>query len=131
MAAGAINVLHIDDDSEITDLTASLLAREDDALAVETATATETALAHIDSEPVDCVVTDYRMAGVDDGSLLAALDRDHPSLPIIVFTGQSVDDVADAVADRASATVQKRTGSEQYAELATAIRSAVEAEDSD
>lgn len=128
MAAGSITVLHVDDDSEITDLAANFLVREDDALTVETATEAGAALDRVNSGGVDCVVTDYRMDGVTDGSMLETLAAEHPSVPVIVFSGQTVGDIDEDVRAQVAATLQKRTGTEQYAALASAIREAVEAE---
>ena len=128
MAAGSITVLHVDDDTEITDLAANFLVREDEALTVETAAAAEAALERVGEGDVDCVVTDYRMDGVTDGTMLETLAAEYPSLPVIVFTGQTTDDIDDEVRAQVAATLQKRTGTEQYAALASAIREAVEGE---
>ena len=45
------------------------------------------ALAVLAREQVDCVLSDVVMPGADGFSLLAALRRDHPAIPIILHTG--------------------------------------------
>ena len=57
MMMGNINILHVDDDPAVTDLTATFLEREDDRFTVETATGADEGLAVIEEGQVDCVVS--------------------------------------------------------------------------
>ena len=93
---GSIRILHVDDDPEFADLTATLLEREDDRFAVETATTGDEGLARIDD--VDCVVSDYAMPSANGIEFLETVREDHPDLPFILFTGKGSEEIAsDAI----------------------------------
>ncbi len=47
------------------------------------------ALEHLASEPVDVVVSDMRMPGMDGSALLRNVQRDHPDIIRIILSGQS------------------------------------------
>ena len=79
------HVLLVDDDLDTLDLTRAALAGEPWRLTL--AGGADEALAVLSRERVDCVLSDVVMPGADGFSLLAALRRDHPSLPIILHTG--------------------------------------------
>ena len=108
-----IRVLHVDDDPPITDLTATLLEREDSGFVVETATSADEGLERASDRPPDCVVSDYNMLGMDGIEFLCALREEHPNLPFILFTGKGSEDVAsDALRADATDYIQKQSGSE-------------------
>ncbi len=64
-----IQVLHVDDDPSITELTGTFLERKDDRISVETATSATEGLETVDNpdrlRPPDCIVSDYDMPGMD------------------------------------------------------------------
>lgn len=127
MEQGQVQILHIDDEPEFTDLTATFLERQDDRFAVETATSAKAGLDSIRNSQPDCVVSDYNMPGMDGLELLQAVRDDYPTLPFILFTGQGSESIAsDAIAAGVTDYLQKGTGSERYELLANRIRNAVE-----
>ena len=122
-----IRVLHVDDEPDVADLTATFLAREADVITVETTTSADEALERIGEGTVDCVVSDYEMPGTDGIELLEAVREAHPELPFILFTGRGSEAVAsDAISAGVTDYLQKGSGTEQYELLANRIRNAVE-----
>ena len=122
-----IRVLHVDDEPDVADLTATFLVREDEEMTVETETSGADALDRLDADDFDCVVSDYEMPGMDGLELLDAVRASSPNLPFILFTGEGSEAVAsDAIAAGVTDYLQKKSGTEQYELLATRIRNAVE-----
>ncbi len=87
----------------------------------------EAAIAHLESERVDCVVSDYDMPDVNDLELLAAVRETHPDLPFVLFTGKGSEEIAsEAIAAGVSGYLQKETNTDQYTVLASVVENAVE-----
>ena len=121
-----IRILHVDDDSSITDLTGTFLEREDDRFTIETATSADEGLERINDRPPDCIVSDYSMPGTDGIEFLQTVRAEHPDLPFILFTGKGSEEVAsDALTAGATGYIRKQSGSEQYELLANRIGNAV------
>jgi PAS domain S-box-containing protein len=120
-----IRVLHVDDDLDFADLTATFLERKNERMSVETTDSVADALGRIGD--VDCVVSDFDMPGTNGIEFLERLRDDHPDLPFILFTGKGSEDVAsDAIAVGVTDYLQKNPGSGQYTVLANRIENAVE-----
>lgn len=127
-APGPIRVLHVDDDPEFAGLTATVLERENDRLAVETAVDAEEGADRLATEAFDCVLSDYDMPGRNGVEFVESTRAEYPDLPCILFTGDDSDGVVtDALSAGATDYVRKRPGSAQYALLANRITNAVEA----
>ncbi len=47
------------------------------------------ALSSLGTAPCDVVICDYRMAGMNGLEFLEVMRRDHPTIPVIVFTGMT------------------------------------------
>jgi DNA-binding NarL/FixJ family response regulator len=121
-------VLHVDDDPGVTEITGEFLEREADTIEVITEHAASEALDTLSKRPVDCVVSDYDMPGMNGIKLLEAVRDDHPDIPFILFTGKGSEEVAsDAISAGVTDYLQKGTGTEQYTVLANRITNAVEA----
>ncbi|MFD1601050.1 PAS domain S-box protein [Halobellus rarus] len=126
-----IDVLHVDDDPDFTELTATFLERVDARIAVRAARDADAGLDVLADHDVDCLVSDYDMPGPDGIEFLEAVREDYPELPFILYTGKGSEEVAsDAISAGVTDYLQKGTGSEQYELLANRIVNAVDAHQS-
>ena len=114
-----VTVLCVDDDPDLVEMTAVLLEAADEQFETITETDPCAALDRLEADPIDCVVSDYEMPGMDGIDLLVAVRDRHPDLPFVLFTGTGSEDVAStAAAHGATDCLSKGAGSEQYALLA-------------
>ena len=119
-----IEVLVVDEDEDVLELTQTFLGRASDTLAVETAASGEEALDRVAG--VDCVVSDYRMPGMDGMDLFEAIQERRPGVPFLLFSA-AVEEETVAAAEEAGVTafIQKGTGTDHYDEMASIIEEAV------
>ncbi len=125
--AGAIHVLHVDDDEAFGDLASTYLERVEPRLDVTAVTTTTDALTHLAEHDVDCVVSDYDMPDVNGIEFLETVREDYPELPFVLFTGKGSEEVArDAISAGVTDYLQKEAGTDQYTVLANRVQNAVE-----
>ena len=102
-----IKTLVVDDEPYLLDLTRIFLERHND-ISVSLACSAKEALAMIDTEEFDVVVSDYQMPIMDGLQLLKSLKEKKRDLPFILFTGKGRESVAvDALNLGASFYLQK------------------------
>jgi|SRR6056297_770139 len=122
-----IRVLHVDDDAPFLELTAAFLTAASDRFSVVSEPTPAAGLDRLAADPVDCVVSDYRMPSSTGIAFLEAVRAEYPALPFILFTGEESAAVAnDALAAGATDVLRKRPGTDQFDRLAARIRTAVE-----
>jgi len=114
-------VLHVDDESDLLDVTKAFLGRE--GLSVETAENASEGLARLEEGGIDCIVSDYDMSGMDGLEFLTAVRDRGLEVPFILFTGRGDEEVAsEAISAGVSDYLQKEAGTEQYQVLANRVR---------
>ena len=105
-------ILVIDDDPKDRGLVSAAL--EERGYEVMLAENGRTGLALCHRQQIDGVVLDLRMPEIDGRSVLQQLRTLHPSLPVIVFSGERTDDVEEDVLNRgATAFIQKAFSMDQ------------------
>ena len=126
-AGSAIRVLHVDDDRQYAETTAAFLQRERTTFDIETATSAAAGLRLLETEPVDCIVSDYEMPGKNGIDLLESVREDYPELPFILYTGRGSEEIAgDAISAGVTDYLQKTSDTSHYALLANRVVNAVE-----
>jgi len=122
-----IRVLHVDNDEAFREVASEFLERESSTLVVSHAATVGDALAQLDSESFDCVVSDYEMPGQNGIDFLEAVTNRFEQIPFILFTGQGSEEIAsEAISAGVTDYVQKTGSPEQFSILANRIRNAVE-----
>lgn len=127
MIGEGIQVLHVDDEPDFTDLVAKFIEKEEDRIDVETAPSAEKGLDKLREEGFDCVVSDYDMPGKNGIQFLEDVREEYPHIAFILYTGKGSEQVAEeAISADVTDYLQKESGTEQYKILANRIQNAVE-----
>jgi len=123
---GRTRVLQVDDERDFLEMSAALLERTSEAIEVVTAPGGAEALETLGEEPVDCVVSDYDMPGMDGLALLREVRERYPAMPFILLTARGSEGVAsEAISAGVDDYLQKGGGDEQYELLANRVRNLV------
>jgi PAS domain S-box-containing protein len=121
-----ITVLHVDDRESMTSVTADYLERNGESVNVRTANSVSTALAILEEERIDCIVSDYDMPDCNGIDFLRTVRQRDEELPFILFTGKGSEQIAsEAISAGVTDYLQKESGSQQYEVLSNRIANAV------
>ncbi|EMA46995.1 bacterio-opsin activator domain-containing protein [Halococcus saccharolyticus] len=122
-----IRVLFVDDEERLVEFAARFLEDLREAFVVVTETSAEAALDRLDREGApDCIVSDYRMPGIDGLEFLETVREEHSKVPFVLSTGKGSEEVAsEAISAGVTDYLRKDTGTDQYAVLANRIENAV------
>jgi CheY-like chemotaxis protein len=85
--AGKQKILHLDDDQQMLDVYQELLKQLPSKPDVHVSTVGTRAIAMLESEPFNLLITDLRMPKIDGLQVLAIVRRRFPDLRIVVLTG--------------------------------------------
>jgi len=122
-----IRVLHVDDEPDVSELTAEFIERDDERFRVDTATSASDGINRLARNEYDCIVSDFDMPGQDGIEFLRTVREDHPDLPFILYTGKGSEEVAsEAISAGVTDYLQKGIGKSQYEVLSNRITNAVQ-----
>ena len=121
-----IDVLHVDDDPSVLDLTAAFLDRELDAVDVTGVTDPNDALDRLETETFDCVISDYEMPLMDGLAFFERLRETATDVPFVLFTGKGSEEIASRALNAGVTGYFQKGGPEQQRRLANRVESAVE-----
>lgn len=123
---GRIDALHVDDDESLLDLSATFLEQNHDRLSIHSKLDAKEALDYLETNEIDCIVSDYDMPSLNGIEFLEQVREIYPDVPFILYTGKGSEEVAsEAISKGVTDYLQKRTGTEQYELLANRIENAV------
>jgi len=122
-----LSVLYIDDEPALLDIAKVFLEKTGD-FTVVTSESAPAALQYLGSNPVDAVVADYQMPGMNGIELLITVRERYGDVPFILFTGRGREEVViQAINNGADFYLQKGGDPKaQFAELVHKIKKAVE-----
>jgi PAS domain S-box-containing protein len=122
-----IRVLHVDDELGLLKVAKQCLELQGP-FHVDTASSAEEALAKLEKEQYDAIVSDYQMPGKDGLEFLEMLRKNGNSIPFIMFTGKGREEVAVKAWSLGADHYVNKSGDPEtvYYELAHCLRSSVE-----
>lgn len=127
MSKKRLKLLAVDDEPGICELTKVFLERSE-GIEVETCNSVSEALAMLDKNEYDVIVSDYQMPGGDGISFLRTLRERNDDIPFILFTGKGREDVVIEALNIGADFYLQKGGSPMpmYAEMEQMVRIAVE-----
>ena len=121
-----IRVLHVEDNEFFGKVASEILTQEISDVTVHTETVPTGALARLEHEQFDCVVSDYEMPEMNGLELLDAVREITPQIPYILMTGGGSEKTAsEAISAGVTDYLKKGTGKRQFVALANRIENAV------
>ena len=124
---GEIEVLAVDDQKDILDLSELFLERFEDDLNVETTVDPEEDPGFVVEGELDAIVSDYNMPAMNGLELLEEVREIDDSLPFILYTGKGSEEVAaEAVNLGVTDYFRKEAGSDHYQMIAARLVDAVD-----
>ena len=121
-----IDVLHVDDDPSVLDLTEAFLQRELDAVTVTSTTEPGAALDALDQQAFDCVISDYDMPGMDGLAFFETLRESHQKVPFVLYTGKGSEEIASQALNAGVTGYFQKGGPDQLRRLVNRVDQAVD-----
>ncbi len=119
-----IEVLHVDDDPSVLEITKSFIETKTERLTITTVSTPTEVLAELRERTYHCVISDYEMPIHDGLELLNQVREQHPDLPFVLFTGKGSEEIAaDAINAGVTGYLQKG-GPDQIQRLANRVEHA-------
>jgi len=122
-----MTILHVDDQPPFLELTSEYLNHELDSITVITRTDPQAAASFLETNDVDCIVSDYAMGTLDGLEFYTQIQSQTPDVPFILFTNEDPDDIAsEALEIGIDSYLQKSSAAANFSILANRISILVE-----
>lgn len=122
-----MTILHVDDQTPFLELTSEYLNHELDNITVITRTNPQAAVSFLETNDVDCIVSDYAMGPLDGLEFYTQVQSQAPDVPFILFTNENPDDIAsEALEVGIDSYLQKSSAAANFSILANRISILVE-----
>lgn len=122
-----IDLMWIDDQKDILDLSKMAVERKAEDFNVQTTSDSEELLESFETGEVDAIVSDYDMPGMTGIELLREVRKRDRNFPFFLYTGKGTEEVAsEAVNEGATGYFQKEAGLDQYDLIIDSIRNSVD-----
>jgi len=122
-----LNVLVVDDDPDMGQLLKLKLQEESERFNLTTLLSGSKCLELVKENPVDCIISDYQMPGMDGMELLVKLRESGNDTPFIFVTGQGSEEVArEAFKNGAFDYFTKEIGFAYFSKISNSIQRAIE-----
>lgn len=124
-----IRVLHVDDDPTVLELIQAFLRREDE-FEITSVVSAEEALAKLEKECFDVIISDCRMPGMGGLEFLEEVRETWDSIPFVFFTGTEKPEIIEEAWKKGADRYITKNGhpATKCNELAHAIRDLVNGE---
>ena len=124
---GEIDLLAVDDQQDILELSQIFLEQHSENINVDTTTNPEEAITQIFEQPYDAVLSDYDMPQMTGVELLQQVRQKDQDLPFILYTGKGTEEIAqEAIEAGVTDYQQKEPGSDVYKVITNKIETAVQ-----
>ena len=128
----ALKVLIVDDDDELRQFMRMKLVKEAPYLSFSGVEGGPECIEYLKTNPVDCMVSDYQMPGMNGMELLLALREAGNDFPFIFVTGQGSEEVArEAFTNGANDYFTKDFGFAHFARIINSVDQAVRRRDAE
>lgn len=121
-----IDVLHVDDEPDFADLTATFIERQDERFSVMSAGNAEEGIRVFEQEEFDCIVSDFDMPGVNGLEFLELVRGVDPDFPFILFTGKGTEEIASQAISAGVTDYLQKGPPDIYPMLVKRIQNAVD-----
>lgn len=122
-----IRTLHVDDDPGVRDLLASTFEHKFENIIVEDFGTVSDAVSYMQTNTVDCIISDYNMPKTDGIEFLENVREINDDIPFILYTGKGTEDVASkAISKSATDYIQKESGLDHFEVLGNSVINSVE-----
>lgn len=122
-----IDLMVVDDEKDILELSEIALNRYSDNLNIETTTNPDEVLESVDNNDVDAILSDYNMPAMTGVELLENVRRIDEDLPFILYTGEGSEEIAEeSINADVTDYFSKEAGLDHYQFILNSVEKSVE-----
>lgn len=120
-SVAGFRVLHVDDEADYIEMTTRKFESEPVEIIGATSVADAIKLLRDDPEAIDCIISDYRMPGMNGYDLYKMVTDEDVDIPFIFFTSKPVEDTVIDTDESSLTDFIMKNGPGQFSKLADSI----------